>query len=194
MAIEGGCRCGRVRYRVALDELPRVYACHCTDCQTWSGSAFSLQFILPEDQLEVIGEPALFELTSPDGSRTSRQRGCPVCFTRVYNTNTRRPGLAGVRAGTLDRSHELAIVCISGPGESSPASTSPTACPPGRKARRRKNSRRRSQADRLESPGSFDHEPHEHTKSVIPDDSAARVSGMTIGQVRAAFVSSRSET
>jgi hypothetical protein len=110
MAIEGGCRCGRVRYRAALPVLPRVYACHCLDCQTWSGSAFSLQFILPEDQLQVTGEPALFELTSPDGSRTSRQRACPVCFTRVYNTNTRRPGLAVVRAGTLDDSDQLAIV------------------------------------------------------------------------------------
>ena len=110
MAIEGGCRCGRIRYRAALPELPRVYACHCLDCQTWSGSAFSTQFILPEEQLAVTGEPALYELTSPDGSRTSRQRACPVCFTRVYNTNTRRPGLAVVRAGTLDRSDELAIV------------------------------------------------------------------------------------
>ncbi len=110
MPIEGGCRCGRIRYRAALESLPRVYACHCLDCQTWSGSAFSLQFILPEDQLEVTGAPALFELTSPDGSRTSRQRGCPVCFTRVYNTNTRRPGLAVVRAGTLDDSDQLAIV------------------------------------------------------------------------------------
>src|SRR5580692_3862364 len=93
-AIEGGCRCGRVRYRAALAGLPRVYACHCLDCQTWTGSAFSLQFILPEDQLEVTGEPGLFELTAPDGDRTSRQRACPVCFTRVYNTNTRRPGLS----------------------------------------------------------------------------------------------------
>ena len=108
--IEGGCRCGRIRYRTTSNKLPNVYACHCRDCQTWSGSAFSLQFILPEDQLEMAGEPALFELTSPDGSRTSRQRACPVCFTRIYNTNTRRPGLAGVRAGTLDRSDELAIV------------------------------------------------------------------------------------
>ena len=110
MAIEGGCRCGRVRYRAALERLPNVYACHCLDCQTWSGSAFSLQFILPEDQLAVTGEPGLFELTSPDGSRTSRQRACPVCFTRVYNTNTRRPGLAVVRAGTLDDSDQLTIV------------------------------------------------------------------------------------
>src|ERR1700722_7159715 len=109
-AIEGGCRCGRVRYRAALPTLTRVYACHCLDCQTWSGSAFSLQFLLPEDQLAVTGEPALYELTSPDGQRTSRQRACPVCFTRVYNTNTRRPGLAVVRAGALDRSDDLTIV------------------------------------------------------------------------------------
>jgi hypothetical protein len=108
--IEGGCRCGRVRYKAKLDRLPRVYACHCLDCQTWSGSAFSLQFILAEGDLEVSGEPGLFELTAPEGDRTSRQRACPVCFTRVYNTNTRRPGMVVVRAGTLDRSDELTIV------------------------------------------------------------------------------------
>ena len=54
MAIEGGCRCGRVRYRVALDQVPNAYACHCLDCQTWSGSAFSTQFIVPEDQLAIV--------------------------------------------------------------------------------------------------------------------------------------------
>ncbi len=108
--IEGGCRCGRLRYGAALDRLPNVYACHCRDCQTWSGSAFSLQFILPEDQLEVTGEPALYELTSSESGRTTRQRACPVCFTRVYNTNSARPGLAVVRAGTLDRSDELRVV------------------------------------------------------------------------------------
>ena len=107
--IEGGCRCGQVRYRAAMDKLPNVYACHCLDCQTWSGSAFSLQFILPEDQLEVTGEPALYERTSPESGRTSRQRACPVCFTRVYNTNSARPGIAVVRGGTLDRSDELKV-------------------------------------------------------------------------------------
>jgi hypothetical protein len=108
--IAGGCRCGAVRYSVQADKLPNVYACHCRDCQTWSGSAFSLQFILPEDQLEITGDSALFELVSDDGARISRQRACPTCFTRVYNTNSARPGSAGVRAGTLDRSDELRIV------------------------------------------------------------------------------------
>ncbi len=107
---EGGCRCGGVRYRVTAEKLPNVYACHCRDCQTWSGSAFSLQAILPETALEVTGEPAIFELTSPTSGRTSRQRGCPVCFTRVYNTNSARPGSVALRAGSLDRSDELKVV------------------------------------------------------------------------------------
>ena len=108
--IEGGCRCGAIRYKVKADKLPNVYACHCRDCQTWSGSAFSLQFIVPEDALELTGEPHLYERVSDDGERISRQRGCAKCLTRVYNTNTRRPGLAVVRAGTLDRSDALSIV------------------------------------------------------------------------------------
>ena len=110
MTIEGGCRCGRVRYRANLDALPKAYACHCLDCQTWSGSAFSTQVLLREDQLEVTGEPALFELTSRDGQRLSRQRACPVCFTRVYNTNSARPGSVTLRAGTLDHSDQLTLV------------------------------------------------------------------------------------
>src|SRR5665213_3931191 len=93
-----------------MDKLPNVYACHCLDCQTWSGSAFSLQFILLEDQLVVTGEPALYERTSPESGRTSYQRACPVCFTRVYNTNSARPGIAVVRGGTLDRSDALKVV------------------------------------------------------------------------------------
>ena len=107
--IEGGCRCGRVRYRLTIPRLPKAYACHCRDCQTWSGSAFSLNFVLPEDQLVLTGEPAIFELPSADGERVSRQRACPVCFTRIFNTNTARPGMVGIRAGTLDRSDELVV-------------------------------------------------------------------------------------
>ena len=108
--IEGGCRCGQVRYRITADKLPNVYACHCMDCQTWSGSAFSLQFFQPESQFEVTGEPALYELASRTSGRTSYQYACPVCFTRVYNRNSSRPGFVTMRAGTLDRSNELKIV------------------------------------------------------------------------------------
>ena len=39
--LQGGCRCGRVRYQI--DDEPKFsFACHCTDCQQLSASAFSL--------------------------------------------------------------------------------------------------------------------------------------------------------
>ena len=108
MTITGGCRCGAVRYALAVDRVPPAYACHCLQCQTWSGSAFSEQILLREDQIAVEGPVVLYELTTED--RTSRQRMCGVCHTRIFNTNTRRPGIAVVRAGTLDDSHRVNVV------------------------------------------------------------------------------------
>lgn len=105
----GGCRCGAVRYRLNTPQMPRAYACHCLDCQTWSGSAFSEQMIVPEAALAVTGDVAIYELVGASG-HTSRQRICPVCHARVFNTNTARPGLAVIRAGTLDDSHTIDVV------------------------------------------------------------------------------------
>jgi len=108
-AIQGGCRCRAVRYTLALEELPPTYACHCRDCQTWSGSAFSQQTPQPEALLSVTGPIVVYELTGPSG-RVSMQRMCSICHTRIYNSNSARPGLVVVRAGTLDRSDELEVV------------------------------------------------------------------------------------
>jgi len=106
-AIEGGCRCGQVRYRLRLEQLPKVYACHCRDCQTGSGSAFSLNFFLRKERLEMTGETALHERGS--SAEAYRQHACPVCSTRIFDAIIALPGLLMVRAGTLDRSDELEI-------------------------------------------------------------------------------------
>jgi len=108
MTIEGGCHCGACRYTLALDVLPKAYACHCRTCQTWSGSAFSEQVLLPESAIAVTGPVVEYTFRSPSGSQ-SRQRMCGVCHVRLYNTNTMRAGIAVVRAGSLDRSDELDV-------------------------------------------------------------------------------------
>jgi hypothetical protein len=104
--IAGGCHCGAVRYTLALDQLPAIYCCHCRGCQSWSGSAFTEQAPVREDALSVVGPVVEYSFINPSGS-TSRQFVCGTCHTRVYNTNSARPGLAIVRAGTLDCSGEL---------------------------------------------------------------------------------------
>lgn len=105
MTITGGCRCGACRYELALYALPPVYACHCHICQRASGSAFSVQALVREELLTVSGPVVIHQITTED--RTSTQRFCGTCHARIYNTNTRRPGIAVVRAGTFDRSEEL---------------------------------------------------------------------------------------
>ncbi|MEZ5960979.1 MAG: GFA family protein [Hyphomonadaceae bacterium] len=108
MSLSGGCRCGAVRYTLALDRLPNTYACHCRDCQTSSGSAFSQQAPVDEAALAVSGPLVIYEHKTAD--RVSSQRFCAVCHCRLFNTNSARPGLAILRAGTLDESDKLHTV------------------------------------------------------------------------------------
>jgi len=103
MTVTGGCKCGAVRYALALDASPPVYCCHCLTCQSWSGSAFSENAPVPEAALDVSGPVVEYLFTNPSGSQ-SHQRFCATCHSRIYNTNSARPGIAMLRAGTLDDS------------------------------------------------------------------------------------------
>ena len=57
LPLTGGCQCTKVRYEITL-EPSLVYACHCTDCQHITSSAFSLGVALPEAGFRLTaGEP-----------------------------------------------------------------------------------------------------------------------------------------
>lgn len=104
MTIEGGCRCGAVRYTLALDAPPAIYACHCLHCQTWSSSAFAEHALLPETVMTVAGP---IEAYDPGGAG-SVQRVCGTCHTRLFNSNPAIPGMIVLRASTLDESDRIA--------------------------------------------------------------------------------------
>ncbi len=106
MTFTGACRCGSTRYELAVDSLTAIYCCHCTDCQRWSGSAFSEQAVVPENAITAAGPVIEFTIQNASGA-LSHQHACGICHTRLWNTNTARPGLAIVRAGTLDHNRKL---------------------------------------------------------------------------------------
>ncbi len=106
MTLSGRCRCGAVTYTLQASEAPVSYACHCLECQTMSGGAMVLQMPIPEAQLAVEGLLVTWENQDSRGNRTT-QRFCAACKTRLYSTNTGRPGLALLRAGTLLDSDQL---------------------------------------------------------------------------------------
>ncbi|UAB77363.1 GFA family protein [Erythrobacter sp. SCSIO 43205] len=106
--LSGGCLCGAVRYRLAVGFRLNPYACHCTDCQSRTGSAFSEHMLFSLDDISIEGETDCGHYTQPSGIEASIT-GCPQCKARIYATNPSRPGLASLRCGTLDKSHELEL-------------------------------------------------------------------------------------
>ncbi|MGH0029332.1 MAG: GFA family protein [Myxococcota bacterium] len=104
----GGCPCGDVAYALGEDPLS-VYACHCTDCQSATGSAFSLAMIVRRDALRVVrGEPVEHGFATPDG-RDKSASVCPRCQTALF-APTRIPDLMLLEAGTLDDTSWVAPV------------------------------------------------------------------------------------
>lgn len=104
--LTGGCLCGKVRYSVKQTMRFRSYACHCTDCQRRSGSAFGIQQSVLSADLTVEGEILRGEHVQPSGA-VAGIYACKACLTRVYTDNNVRPGIANLRAGTLDNNSSL---------------------------------------------------------------------------------------
>ena len=82
------------------------YACHCTDCQSRTGSAFSEHMLFALADLTCEGELDTAEYTEPSGAQ-SKIYGCAKCKARIYAVNNSREGMASLRCGTLDNSSEV---------------------------------------------------------------------------------------
>ena len=55
MKVEGACHCGFISVEAEIDP-EKVSICHCTDCQTISGSAFRLSVPVPGNALKMTGD------------------------------------------------------------------------------------------------------------------------------------------
>lgn len=120
----GQCLCGSVRYRVGQEPVT-LYACHCTDCQRRTGSAFALSMIVRRDDLEVSsGQTTGYSATLADG-RTKSGQMCPTCGTRLWGTPAKHPHIAVVQPGTLDQPCGLAPIAHQWLSEAQPWFTPP---------------------------------------------------------------------
>lgn len=101
-ALEGGCACGTVRYRMLGPPLI-VHCCHCTWCQRETGSAFALTAYI-ETALVVLTKAAPEQVTTPSASGKGQIIArCPTCRVAVWSHYAGAgPRIAFVRVGTLD--------------------------------------------------------------------------------------------
>lgn len=105
-SLTGGCLCGAVRYELKPGFRMRPYACHCTDCQRRTGSAFSLHMGVMKKDVRIEGELNEGKFRQPSGA-ISTITGCAKCMSRIYAEQDQRPGLASIRVGTLDNSKNM---------------------------------------------------------------------------------------
>ena len=98
MKIDGGCHCGRISYEAEIDPAD-VTICHCTDCQTLSGSAFRTVVPAKRESFRVTGEPKIYVKTAESGNQRV-QAFCPDCGTPIFATAVTDPQVYSIRLGT----------------------------------------------------------------------------------------------
>jgi len=104
--ISGGCLCGAVRYESSAEPLGSAI-CHCTDCQHVSGSAFSVNVVVPASSVRFKGE-SLASFAHKGGSGKSLSRKfCQNCGSSIATEAEALPGALIIKAGTLDDSSWL---------------------------------------------------------------------------------------
>ena len=92
----GGCACGAIRYEFEGEPL-FVHACHCTDCQRASGTAFGITMLVEARDFRVVsGEPGAAALTGGSGA-AKQSFFCPQCGGWLFGRTELRPGVLAIR-------------------------------------------------------------------------------------------------
>lgn len=101
MKIDGACHCGHITYEAEIDP-EKIVICHCTDCQTLSGTAFRTVTHSREGSFKLLSGQ-LKEYIKTGGSGAGRPQGfCPECGTPIYGTSVGDgPKAHSFRVGTI---------------------------------------------------------------------------------------------
>jgi hypothetical protein len=85
MNVDGQCHCGRVGYRAEIDP-QRVSVCHCTDCQTLTGSPYRVTVICSAGQIQMTAKAPKVYAKVGDNGRTRFQHFCPDCGSPLFTS------------------------------------------------------------------------------------------------------------
>jgi len=106
MKIDGGCHCGKITYEADIDP-EKVGICHCTDCQTTSGTAYRTNVPTEKNTFRLLtGEPRIYVKTAESGNR--RAHGfCADCGTPLFSTTETNRESYGLRVGSIRQRSQL---------------------------------------------------------------------------------------
>ena len=108
MKIDGACACGAIKVEAEADP-DKTNICHCTDCQTATGTAFRVSVPVSGASLNLTGKPATYLKTSADSGNPRLQAFCGTCGSPIYSTSPGEGQQASymVRVGILNERDQL---------------------------------------------------------------------------------------
>ncbi len=107
MKIDGGCHCGHITYWAEIDP-DKVIICHCTDCQTLSGSAYRSVAFAKDGSFELLSGALKTYIKIADSGNQRAQAFCPECGTPIYSGSPGdNPKNVCIRVGSCHQRHEL---------------------------------------------------------------------------------------
>ncbi|HEV7253613.1 MAG TPA: GFA family protein [Mesorhizobium sp.] len=107
MKIDGRCHCGFISYEAEIDP-EQAMICHCTDCQTLSGSAFRTMVDTREDGFKLLSGGLKIYVKVGDNGAKRQQAFCPECGSPIYSTSDGDgPKVYSIRLGTSRQRVEL---------------------------------------------------------------------------------------
>ena len=105
MKVHGHCHCGNIAYEAEIDPA-RVSACHCSDCQMLTGSAFRVSVPAPAESFTLTGTPKTYIKVADSGNRRIHAF-CPECGAPIYSSAISDPPTYSLRVGCLDERADL---------------------------------------------------------------------------------------
>ncbi len=108
MKVDGSCSCGAIKVEGEADPA-RVQICHCTDCQTGTGSAFRVSIAVPGASFKMTGQPKIYIKTAADSGKPRAQAFCGTCGSPIYSTTVGEGQQASynLRVGILRQRDQL---------------------------------------------------------------------------------------
>ena len=99
--LSGKCQCGAVRYHVTGKPVT-VFACHCTECQRQSSSAFGMALWVKDARVELLSGALKHWVRLMPSGRAMECSFCPDCGTRLFHKVLGQSEIMSIKPGTLD--------------------------------------------------------------------------------------------
>jgi hypothetical protein len=107
MKIDGNCHCGDITYEADIDP-EQVEICHCTDCQSLSGSAFRIVVPALSKNFRLLTGKLQEYVKTAESGKKRLQAFCPKCGSAIYSAAAEaEPKDYNIRVGTVRQRNRL---------------------------------------------------------------------------------------